>query len=157
MTSTRSLLALSSLVTLALAGGAAHAAQKTVSACSVDGTGGGNVVSVLSQNGWQAIPGMVRTLNNTGTAAKQAFVTFAADAGVDADAELRLAFSLDNGAPFYAGPQNLANNQQFWEGRSTVAVVSIPPGSHSLKAMWMVSGVSGKGGYMDDRCMLVTF
>lgn len=142
---------------LALAAGTAHAAQKTVSTCSTDGTGGANVVSLLAQNGWQAVPGMSRTLNNTGTVAKQAFITFAADAGVDADAELRLAFSLDNAAPAYAGPQNLANNAQYWEGRSTVAVVSIPPGSHSLKAMWLVNGVAGKTAIMDDRCMIITF
>ncbi|WP_374673102.1 hypothetical protein [Ideonella sp.] len=145
------------LAALALGATAAQAAQKTVSNCSVDGTGGGNVVSHLSQNGWQAIPGMSRTLNNTGTVAKSAYITFSADAGVDADAELRLAFSLDNGAPFYAGPQNLGNQQQYWAARSAVAVISVPPGSHTIKAMWLVNGVAGKNGFMDDRCMLVTF
>jgi len=142
---------------LALAATGAQAAQKTVSNCSVDGTGGSNVVSHQSQAGWQAIPGMSRTLNNTGSVAKSAYITFSADAGVDTDAELRLAFSVDNGAPFYAGPQNLGNQQQFWAARSAVAVISIPPGSHSIKAMWLVNGIAGKNGFMDDRCMLVTF
>jgi hypothetical protein len=103
------------------------------------------------------VAGISRVLNNTTGAAKQAYITFTADAGVEADAELRLAFSVDGGSPFYAGPQNLANNTQFWASRSTVAVISVPPGSHTIQPMWHVNGANGKLGILDDRCMIVTF
>lgn len=142
---------------LTLAAAGAQAAQTTRSACSVDGSGGGNVVSAHPEDGWVAVSGISKVVNNTTSAAKQAYVTFTADAGVEADAELRLAFSIDGGAPFYAGPQNLGNNQQFWESRSTVAVLSIPAGSHTIQPMWHVNGAAGKLGILDDRCMIVTF
>jgi hypothetical protein len=146
-----------SALALTIATIGAQAAQTTRSACSVDGSGGGNVVSAHPEDGWLAVPGMSKVLNNTTGAAKQAYITFSADAGVEADAELRLAFSIDGGSPFYAGPQNLANTQQYWASRSTVAVLSIPPGSHTIQPMWHVNGVNGKLGILDDRCMIVTF
>lgn len=142
---------------LTLAALGAQAAQTTRSVCSVDGTGGGNVVSAHPEDGWVAVSGISRVLNNTTGVAKQAYVTFSTDAGVDTDAELRLGFSIDGGAPFFAGPQNLANNQQYWAARSTVAVLTIPPGSHTIRPMWLVNGVAGKLGILDDRCMIVTF
>lgn len=135
----------------------AQAAQTTKSSCSVDGSGGGNVVSAHPENGWVPVAGISRVVNNTTGAAKQAYITFTVDAGVEADAELRLAFSIDGGAAFYAGPQNLANTTQYWASRSTVAVISVPPGSHTIQPMWHVNGANGKLGILDDRCMVVTF
>lgn len=142
---------------LTIVAAGAQAAQTTKSSCSVDGSGGGNVVSAHPENGWVAVAGISRVLNNTTGAAKQAYITFTADAGVEADAELRLAFSIDGGSPFYAGPQNLANTTQYWASRSTVAVISVPPGSHTIQPMWHVNGANGKLGILDDRCMIVTF
>lgn len=148
-----------SIATLAmsLAAFGVQAAQKTVGVCSTDGSGGGNVISVLAEDGWKPINGLVKTLNNTGSVAKNAFVTLSADAGISADAELRVGFSVDGATPAFGGPQNFANQAQYWETRSTSAIVSIPPGSHTLQAMMYVSGAAGKQGIVDDRCMTVVF
>lgn len=141
---------------LALASLSAAAAQKTTSVCSVNGPGGNTVVTT-SNLGGVYLPDVAMTVNNTTSAAKKAFIQFSADAGIDATAELRLTFGIDNGPTLYSGPQNLANHAEYYQARSTVAVLSIPPGVHTIRPYVFVQGAPGLSGYVDDRCMIVTF
>lgn len=144
------------LLALACAGGV-HAAQVTRASCSVDGGGGANLISNTPAQGWRPITGIGVTLNNAGTVDKKAYLHFAADTGVPPDAEVRLGFSIDGAAPVYLGPQNLANAVQYYQSRSTLAVVTVPPGRHTVRPFWFVSGAGAELGVMDDRCLFVTF
>jgi len=94
------------------------------------------------------------TLNN-GSTTHAALVAVSADLGVDANAETRLAYSVDGGpAQEYAsGPGNLANHQEYYEGRAATAVIQLGAGSHTITAYWRVSGAAGKTAVMDQRCM----
>ncbi len=94
---------------------------------------------------------------NNGTSARQAIVQVSADMGVDPDAEVRLAYAIDGGRPQEGvfGPANFANNQQFWETRSTIAVIPLPAGTHTISAYWRVSGATGKNAVSSMRCMTV--
>lgn len=139
-----------------LAASAAGAAQKTVSACNVNGPGG-NTVSTIASAGGKFLTDLKVTLNNTGTASKKAFVQFTADANVDSGAELRLTFQLDSGATLYYGPQNLANHAEYYQTRSTTAVILVPPGTHTITPYFFVQGPGPAFGILDDRCMIVTF
>lgn len=127
-------------------------------ACSVDGTGGANVISTTAGGGIPAlgdfapIAGMSVTVNN-GTSARNVVLQFSADAGVDDLAEIRLGYSVDGGPIKFYGPQNLANHTQYWENRNNTSVASLPPGTHTIKAYWRVSGSAGKTAIMDDRCL----
>ena len=144
------------LAIAALAACGAHAAQKTTSKCSVNGPGG-TLVTTSAEAGGLYLSDIAMTLKNSTAAAKNAYVTFSADAGIDSSAEMRLLFSLDGGAPAYLGPQNLANHTEYYQTRTTVAVISVPPGSHTITPFFFVSGTPGHSGWVDDRCMIVTF
>jgi len=126
--------------------------------CSVDGTGGANVITTTAGGGipalgdFKAITGMSVTVNN-GTAARNVVLQFSADAGVDVDAEIRLGYTIDGGPITFFGPQNLANHTQYWENRNNMSVAPIAAGIHTIKAYWRVSGVAGKAAIMDDRCL----
>ena len=138
---------------LACASLSAVAAQKTTSVCSVNGPGG-NTVAISAG---VYLPDVALAVNNTTAAAKKAFVHFSADAGVDSGAEMRVTFGVDNGPTLYSGPQNFANHTEYYQARSTVAVISIPPGAHTIRPYVFVQGPVGSAGYVDDRCMVVTF
>lgn len=144
------------LAACTLIAGGAQAAQKTSSVCNANGPGG-NQVSTAAGSAGIYLSDLIITVNNNSGAAKKALVTFSADIGVDANSELRLLYSLDGGAPFYAGPQNIANNAEFYEARSATASISVPPGSHTIQPYLYVSGATGKLAVIDDRCMAVTF
>jgi len=77
--------------------------------------------------------------------------------GVPVNAEVRLLFSVDGAAPQYRGPQNLANATQYYQSRSTLARISIPPGSHTITPFVFVSAAPGLAAVFDDRCMFVDF
>lgn len=126
--------------------------------CSVDGTGGPNVITTTAGGGIPAlgdfapIAGMTVTVNN-GTAARFVVLQFSADANVDAAAEIRLGYTVDGGPITFFGPQNLANHSEYWETRNNTSVARIAAGIHTIKAYWRVSGAAGKAAVMDDRCL----
>lgn len=107
-------------------------------------------------NASQAISGTLVTVNN-GARAGLAVVRFSADTGVDPDAEVRIAYSIDGAPPLedHFGPVNLANHQQFWEARAVIAAILLGPGTHTIQPYWRVSGAPGKRAFMDSRCMEV--
>lgn len=142
-------LAVALCLTTALA--AAHA--KPAGTCSTDGPGGNQVV-VTSPSG-HYFTDLTRTVVNTGTGNKTVFIWFSADAGVPAGAEVRLLFSVDGAAPQYRGPQNLANTTEYYQSRSALARVTVPPGSHTITPFVFVSAGPGVTAVFDDRCMFV--
>ena len=115
-----------------------------------------NTVQTNSTNPSHPIPGLSVTVNN-GSLASTAIVQLSADTGVDRDAEVRVAYSVDGGAPQEGvfGPANLANNQQFFEARAVIALIPLPAGTHTITPHWRVSGAAGKNAFMDNRCMTV--
>jgi len=113
-------------------------------------------IQTNSANPHQPISGLAVTVNN-GAQARIAILQLSADTGVDAGAEVRVAYSVDGGPPredFY-GPGNLANHQEFFEGRAVIAVIPLTAGTHTITPHWRVSGVAGKQAFMDSRCMTV--
>jgi hypothetical protein len=120
----------------------------------VAATCAGDAVSNSASSMGQPMPGLSVTVNN-GSAARSALVTVSANMGVDADAETRLAYSVDGGpAQENAfGPANLANHQQYYEGRAATAMIPLGPGAHTITAYWRVSGAAGKTAAMDERCL----
>jgi hypothetical protein len=119
-------------------------------ACAFD------TASTAAPNPAQAIPGLAVTVNN-GTRARNALVVVSANAGIDVDAEIRLAYSIDGGPPQenVFGPANLANHQQYWEARAATAVIPLAAGTHTITPLWRVSGASGKNAIINQRCMSV--
>jgi hypothetical protein len=112
-----------------------------------------NSISTSSNNPPQAIPGSSVTVNN-GSVGRRALVQFSADTGVETGAEVRISYSIDGGPPREDtfGPANLANHQEFFEARAVIAVISLGPGTHTIRPFWRVSGVAGKNAFMDSRC-----
>ena len=110
--------------------------------------------STVSDNGQTAIPGLSVSL--TPSQDGPALVKFTADVGVDDQAELRLAYSVD-GAPaneYQYGPGNFSNHQQFWEGHTTMAVIPLSGGTtHTITPYWRVSGAPGMSAFMVTRCI----
>ena len=92
------------------------------------------------------------TVNN-GTSPRRAIVQLAADICVEPVAEIRVGYSVDGGAPGVFGPTNLANHQEFCETRSTIAVVPLPAGIHTIRPFWRVSGANGKVGTFIQGCV----
>jgi hypothetical protein len=115
-----------------------------------------NAISFIAPNGAQAIPGLTVTFNN-GAVGRTTLIDLSANVGVDVDAEVRVAYSVDGGAAQEnaIGPANLANHQQYYEARAVTAVTALGPGSHRIDAFWRVSGVAGKTASMDRRCLTV--
>jgi hypothetical protein len=114
----------------------------------------GGTVSTTASGAGQPMPGLSVTVNN-GSAARTALIAVSANMGVDTDAETRVAYSVD-GAPAQEnafGPANLANHQEYYEGRAATAVISLGPGTHTITAYWRVSGAAGKTSIMDERCL----
>jgi hypothetical protein len=134
----------------------AQAAQKTTSRCSVTGPGGNVLQHTVGQPA-VTLSDVGISVNNTSGVTKNAIVHLAADGGVDANAEMRMTFSMDGGSGAYLGPQNFANHTDFWQTRNTMAVISIPPGVHLIEPQFFVQGFSGATSFIDDRCMTVTF
>src|SRR5260370_4423717 len=109
------------------------------SSCAFD------TASTAAPNPAQAIPGLAVTVNN-GTRSRNALVVVSANAGIDADAEIRLAYSIDGGPPpeNVFGPANLANHQPYWQARAATAVIPPAASTHPITTFWTVSGPSVK-------------
>ncbi len=131
-------------------------AQKTTSRCSVTGPGGNVLQHTVGQPA-VTLTDVGISVNNASGVTKNAIVHLSADGGVDANAEMRMTFSVDGGNGAYLGPQNFANHTDFWQTRSTIAVIAIPPGVHLIEPQFFVQGAAGATSFIDDRCMTVTF
>ena len=114
-----------------------------------------NVVSTQAQNGWTSM-GLATTVKN-GDRSRQVVAQLSSDAGVDANAEIRVGYSVDGGTirEGVYGPANLANHTDFWETRTTMAVIPISAGTHTVQAYWRVSGATGTNGVLATRCFTV--
>ena len=115
-----------------------------------------NDVSITAADGFQPLPGLGVTVNNGGVARK-AIVQLSADQCVDANAEVRIAYSIDGGIPQEGvfGPSNFANHQEFCETRMTMAVIPLSAGTHTIRPHWRVSGSSEKEAVDVGRCITV--
>jgi hypothetical protein len=115
-----------------------------------------NTIAYSAPNGAQAIPGLTTTIND-GTASRRAVVTISANVAVDIDAQVLVAYSVDGIVPQENafGPANLADHQEYSEGREVTAVIPLGPGSHTITPYWRVSGAAGKTASMDKRCLSV--
>lgn len=84
-------------------------------------------------------------------------VDVTADIGIDAAAELRLAYAINGGSPFEGifGPANFANHQEFFETRSTFALISVSPGTTSIQPFVRVSGATTKRATLLARCFSI--
>lgn len=102
----------------------------------------------------EPIPGLALRIDDRGVAGR-ALLALSADLGVDPDAEIRLDYSVDGGpAQENAfGPANLADHQQFGEGRLATAVVPLTAGVHTVTPYWRISGIAGKGATLGQRCL----
>jgi hypothetical protein len=115
-----------------------------------------NSIQTNSNAGAQDIPGLSVTVNN-GAQAREAIVQLSADTGVETNAEVRVSYRVNGGAPQedVFGPANLANHQEFFEARTVIALIPLSAGNNTITPVWRVSGAPGKQAFMDSRCMTV--
>lgn len=108
--------------------------------------------SVTVDDGWKPLGLQVRISN--GSRSRKVVARLAADLGVDSAAEIRVGYSIDGGPvrERVYGPANLANHAEFWETRSTMAVIPLSAGSHTVTPYWRVSGAAGKTGQFGGGC-----
>jgi len=133
----------------ALFGGTAEAVPGPQARCAF------GLQTITADNGWRPL-GLGVTINN-GTSARRVIAQLAADVGVDTLAEVRVGYSIDGGAvqEKVYGPGNLANHTEFWQTRSTIAVIPLSQGSHTVTPYWRISGASGKSGAFEGGCFTV--
>ena len=100
--------------------------------------------------------GLATTVKN-GDRSRQVVAQLSSDAGVDPNAEIRVGYSVDGGTirEGVYGPANFANHTDFWETRTTMAVIPISAGTHTVQAYWRVSGATGTNGVLATRCFTV--
>jgi len=115
----------------------AYAIPSAQARCSFSGQ------SSISPEGFKQLSTLAATVSN-GTSARRIIVHLAADICVDPGAEVRISYSVDGGAPAVFGPTNFANHQEFCETRSTLAIIPLAAGNHTIRPFWRVSGVGGK-------------
>ncbi|MFC4588007.1 hypothetical protein [Sphaerisporangium corydalis] len=84
-------------------------------------------------------------------------VEVTADVSVQAGAEFRLAYTLNDTFPPEGtfGPANFANHQEFAETRSTFALITVGPGRSTIKPLVRINGPAGKTGFLLHRCFTV--
>ena len=87
----------------------------------------------------------------------EAKVTAAADVAVDAGAELRIGWSVNNNAPVesFFGPANFANHTEFAETRETFGLLFIGAGTTTIQPFVRVSGPAAARAGMVNRCFAV--
>jgi hypothetical protein len=129
-----------------LLGSPAQAIPSYERSCAFDAQGNTAV------NGWLPVNNSAVRVNN-GDVARNVVVNFNADAGVDANAEIRLGYSVDGGAVRTPGAQNFANHDDFWETRHSMVVFRLPAGVHRIQPYWRISGAAGKNGVIAARCL----
>jgi hypothetical protein len=139
-------------ITVESVAGAAPDSTPDVAAATCAGGG----ISTTSPAVAGAIPNLSVTLNN-GAVARTAVVTVSANVGVDPNAQVLVAFSVDGGPAQenQYGPADLAAHQEYYEARDAVAVIPLAPGAHTVSAWWRISGPAGTSAQMDARCLTV--
>jgi hypothetical protein len=110
------------------------------------------VLSNVPANGWRPVTSSAVTINN-GASARYVVVNFNADAGVSANAEIRLGYRVDSGAVQTPGAQNFANHTQYWQTRHNMVVMYIGSGAHTVRPYWRISGGAGTSGVIHSRCL----
>jgi len=135
--------------TYTVLGGTAEATPLAQSKCAF------GLRTITTPDGWQPL-GLGVSINN-GTNARRVVAQLAADMGVVPDAEIRVGYSIDGGPvrEKVYGPGNLANHQEFWETRSTIAVIPLSAGSHTVTPYWRISGSADKSGAFEGGCFTV--
>ncbi|MFG2004081.1 hypothetical protein ACGFNU_33475 [Spirillospora sp. NPDC048911] len=80
-----------------------------------------------------------------------------ADVGVSAGAEVRLGWSVNSGrvTESFFGPANFANHQEFFETRSTFAIMSVGAGNQTVQPFVRVVGPSSARATFVNRCSTV--
>jgi hypothetical protein len=133
----------------AVLGGTAEAVPSAQSTCAF------GVRSLTGADGWQSL-GLGVSIHN-GTATSRVIAQLAADIGVDSHAEVRVGYSIDGGPvqEKVYGPGNLANNTEFWQTRSTLAVIPLASGSHTVTPYWRISGSGGSKAAFEGGCFTV--
>ncbi len=111
--------------------------------------------TITQADGWKPL-GLGVSITN-GTAPRRVVAQLAADMGVVTDAEVRVGYSIDGGPvqEKVYGPGNFANHQEFWETRSTIAVIPMAKGSHTVTPYWRVSGSAGTSAAFEGGCFTV--
>ena len=112
--------------------------------------------SINTASGFVLMPALSLSIDN-GANSRNAVIRVSADIGVDPGAEVRIGYKVDGGAPVEGvfGPANLANHQEFWETRATMAIIPLPPGVHAVSPYWRISGAAGKNAFMTARCATI--
>ena len=100
--------------------------------------------SITTASGFVLMPALSLSIDN-GANARNAVIRVSADIGVDPGAEVRIGYKVDAGPirEGVFGPANLANHQEFWETRATMAIIPLPAGVHAVSPYWRISGVAG--------------
>jgi hypothetical protein len=111
--------------------------------------------TITVADGWQPL-NLGVTIHN-GDASRKVVAQLAADMGVVSQAEIRVGYSIDGGAvqEKVYGPGNLANHSEFWETRSTLAVIPLKAGRHKVEPYWRISGGAGTSGAFENGCFTV--
>ena len=121
------------------------------SACAKDG-----ITLNATPNG-AYIPSVVATFINSTNSTVNAIINFSADVAMTSGSYINVSYGVDGNYPgeFVYGPSNFANYsgaQGNYETRTTIAVIPIAPGTHTIQPAWRVGG--GKG-YMYNRCITI--
>lgn len=113
--------------------------------------------SITAANGFQPIPGLGVSVNNTTGTTKSYVVRFVADTFVENQAEVRIAYAIDGGPPQEGafGPKNFANFQQFSETRATMAIIPLGSGFHTVQPFWRVSGAPNSLASIEVSCITI--
>jgi hypothetical protein len=136
--------------------GSAHALPAAQGRCVPTPPNGGTVATNTAVTGFLPIPDLSLRINN-GLTPRRAVVRVSADIGVDPVAEVRIGYKIDAG-PIQEGvfgPANLANHQEFFETRATMAIVPLAAGVHTVVPFWRISGAAGKNATMTARCATI--
>jgi hypothetical protein len=128
--------------------GAAHAIPANQAECSRTSQ------TITASTGFFPLSDLAVTVDNR-SAPRTAIVHLSADVSVDPVAEARVAYSVDGSGPTSFGPANFANHQEFAETRSTIAVIPLQAGTHTVRPVWRVSGVAGKRATFVAGCVTV--
>ena len=96
-----------------------------------------------------------RTVSVPNATTVKASVT--ADVGVDAGSEVRLAWSLNNAALVEGafGPANFANHAEFFETRSTFALIPVSAGTVSIQPWVRVLSPNNRTATLLRRCVAI--
>ena len=114
-----------------------------------------NYQTITAEDGWKPL-GMGVTIHN-GDSPRKLVAQLAADLGVDTLAEVRVGYQVDGGPvqERVFGPANLANHTEYWQTRSTIAVIPTARGTHTVTPYWRVSGSTGKQAWFQTGCFTV--